>query len=354
MEPIERSTTSFGWALLGPGSIARKFAQAVQGVEGAHVEAVWGRNPARSASFVHDLGLSPALACTDLAALLGKASVQGVYIATTHPAHADLVRQALAAGKPVVCEKPMTTSHRDTADLVELSRARGVFLMEALWTRFLPVYQGIARWLGAGRIGRLRSVSSSFCFPAPYDPHSRLFDPLAAGGTLLDIGIYNVALTRWAIATAHGQMPALTRRQVSSALAPTGVDLQVSALLDYADGTTAQFVCAFDRLADNGLSLHGSQGCIEVPTNFWEAECAVLKRPGEADEWLRLPHAVNGFEYQIIEAMRCIAAGAVESPLMPHRESLEIARELDQLLASAGVQPAPRPRPAAAAAGVER
>lgn len=336
-------SASFGWALLGPGSIARQFAAAVQGLPGTHVAAVWGRSADRAAAFVAAAGLPPQVAVADLHLLLASEAVQGVYVATTHPAHGPLVRAALAAGKPVVCEKPLTPGARETRELIELSRARGVFLMEALWTRCLPVYQGIARWLEEGRIGRLRSVASSFCFPAPYDPHSRLFDPRAGGGALLDIGIYNVAMTRWAIAAAAraAAAPQPTSRAVLAALAPTGVETSVAAQLGYADGTTAQFVCAFDRLADNGLTLHGSLGRIEVPTDFWQADAACLKRPGEDEVWLRLPHAVNGFEYEIAEAMRCIAAGAIESPLMPHDESLAIAQELDVLRGIAGAIASP-------------
>ena len=330
--------SSFGWAILGPGRIAAQFARAVQAMPLTHVDAVWGRRPDRVAAFVDELGLAKGTRSGDLDALLASQSVRGVYVATTHQAHADLVRKALTAGKAVVCEKPLTPSGRLTGELIDLSRDNRVFLMEALWTRFLPVYQGIGRWLKDGRIGHLKSVASSFCFPADYDPSNRLFDPGLAGGALLDIGIYNVAMTRWAIATANGSLSPVVSRSVLATHAPTGVDLSVSVQLGFADGTGAQFICALDRLADNALVLHGSHGVIRVPSDFWQAQRAVLNCPGQDEQWLTVPHSVNGFEYEIAEAMRCIERGDLESPLMPHQESLGIAQELDALRAAAGVR----------------
>jgi len=332
------SPQSFGWALLGPGRIARQFAAAARSLPDTHIEAVWGRRAERAQALAVELGLPGSAATGELEQVLRNPAVRGVYVATTHDAHAELVRRALAAGKPVLCEKPLTTSARLAGELVDLSRSRGVFLMEALWTRFLPVYEGVARWLEEGRIGTLRSIGVSFCFPAEYDARGRLFHPDLAGGSLLDIGVYNIAMIRWALEAAHGAVPPVVSRSVLPVLAPTGVDQAVSALMRHADGTSVQFLCAFDRFADNTLVLHGSQGAIEVRETFWKAEAAVLRRRGQADEWLRAPLACNGFEYEIAAAMHSIGRGEIECPRMPHGESVAIARELDALRELAGVR----------------
>ncbi|MBV8123937.1 MAG: Gfo/Idh/MocA family oxidoreductase [Pelomonas sp.] len=335
--PLE-STRNFGWAIIGPGAIAGQFAQAVAGVADAHVAAVWARDIDRARRFAMQQGLSTGCVCATLSDMLALDSVDCVYIATSHQAHAVFAEQALRAGKPVVCEKPLTPNLQATQALLALSRAQGLFMMEALWTRCLPVYQHIGQWLRQSLIGPLRSVQSAFCFPAAFDAQSRLFNPELAGGALLDIGIYNVAMTRWAVEQGHGAGLEVSARHVQASLAPTGVDMSVAGQLQFGDRVSAQFVCALDRLAGDALELHGDKGCIRVPDRFWRAEAAVLSRPGQADEWLRLPHRVNGFEYEIEEAMRCIRGGLLESPLMPHRESLALAGELDALRALAGVR----------------
>ena len=330
---------SFGWAVIGPGAIAGQFAQAIAGVAGTHVAAVWGRDVERAHRFARQQGLDSGCVCARLSDMLALDTVDCVYIATSHQAHAAFAEQALRAGKPVVCEKPLTPHLRATQALLALSHAQGLFMMEALWTRFLPVYQCVGQWLQQGLIGPLRSVQSAFCFPAAFDARSRLFNPELAGGALLDIGIYNVAMTRWAIQQCFPEnTPALSARHVHASLAPTGVDMSVVGQWQFGATLDAQFVCALDRLAGDALELQGEKGAIRVPDRFWRAESAVLCRPGQADEWLHLPHRVNGFEYEIEEAMRCVRSGLLENPLMPHRESLALAAELDALRALAGVR----------------
>lgn len=125
----------------------------------------------------------------ELQALLADPSVHAVYIATPHDSHARLVGECIRAGKPVLCEKPLTPTLAQTHALIELSATHRVFLMEALWSRFLPVYDQVAQWLRSGAIGAVRTVQSSFCFNVPFDAQHRVFNPYLAGGAMLDIGI---------------------------------------------------------------------------------------------------------------------------------------------------------------------
>ena len=313
----------FGWAIVGPGSIARRFVLGLRSLEGeGRVLAVCGRDRQRSLLFTARMGLEGAVVTDSVSELLALPQIDAVYVATPHPSHCLIAEQAMRAGKAVLCEKPLTTCLADTRSLVETSRSEGVFLMEALWTRFLPVYSAVQQWLQLGRIGYLRSVVSSFCFPAQPDPNSRLLNPNLGGGVLLDIGIYNLAMTRWALAHACGSVP-------------LGVDYSVAGTLVFANQVVAQFQCAFDRYADNSLVLHGSDGAIEVPHGFWGAEKAVLRRPGEPDLVVTLPHEADGLEYEIAEVMHCVRAGAVESSKMSLDESLALAAEVDQWMALA-------------------
>lgn len=338
---MSSATTDFAWAVIGPGRIAHRFAEAVCALPGAHLRSVHGRDPAKADSFARHWSpaAGPAVRVeTDLQALLQDPRVDAVYIATPHASHTNFVRRCLQAGKPVLCEKPLAPTLAQARELVALAQARQVFLMEALWTRLLPVYAGVRRWLDSGAIGPVRAIQSSFCFAAPYDPASRLFDPALAGGALLDIGIYNLALTRWVLEPAPGLCPEPSDVQLSGVLAPSGVDQRVAAMFSFAGGVVSQFVCAFDTTADNTLRILGQTGSITVPGGFWGASEAVLAPAGQPAQTLHAPLRINGFEEEIEETMRCVRAGAIESPRIPHAETLALMRWIEGLLTRLGVR----------------
>lgn len=331
----------FSWAVIGPGRIAQRFAEAVTALPGTRLHAVHGRDAARAGAFAQRWsgdGRAAVRVEADLDTLLADARVDAVYVATPHASHGDFVRRCLEAGKPVLCEKPLVPTLAQARALVALSRERRVFLMEALWTRLLPVYAGVRRWLDDGAIGAVRALQSSFCFAVPYDATSRLFDPALAGGALLDIGIYNLAMTRWALEVGPGACPELTALHCSGVRAASGVDQRVVAQLCFADGVSSQFVCAFDGCADNTLRIHGAAGSITVAAPFWEATRAVLARPGEQEQPLHRPLRINGFEEQIEEVMCCVRAGRTESPRLPHAETLGLVGWMDRLRAQLGVR----------------
>lgn len=330
-----------GWAIVGPGRIAHRFAAALAGLPDTALVGVHGRDEQRALAFARQWarpGGPAARVAPDLASLLAQTDVDAVYIATPHSLHGSAVQACLLAGKPVLCEKPLVPSLAQAQALVALAQERQVFLMEAMWTRFLPVYNQVGTWLREQAIGPLRGLQSSFCFATPFDATSRLFDPALAGGALLDIGIYNLSMTRWALQQALGECPPLQGLHAQGRLAPTGVEQRVAATLDFGGGLVSQFVCGFDGAADNGLRIFGERGHIEVPQHFWQATQALLHREGDATLSVEAPLAINGFEGEITEAMRCIRAGAVQSPLMPHRETLATLGWLDRLRQAVGVR----------------
>ncbi|SEK86989.1 Predicted dehydrogenase [Roseateles sp. YR242] len=334
-------SSTFQWALIGPGSIANRFAEAVSQLDGCRLHAICGRDAHRSEQFAQRwsvAGDAPVQAHTDLARLLADPAVEGVYIATPHGQHYDYALAALRAGKAVLCEKSLVPTQAQAQRLVAAAREHQVFLMEAVWTRFLPVYQEMATWLREGRIGQVHALQSSFCFPAPYDPDSRLFNPALAGGALLDVGVYNLNATRFVLLHALGEVPPLQRLEVSGVLAPTGVDARVSASLDFGDGLVAQFVCGLDTSAPNTLQVMGEAGAIVLPETFWQATRAQLLLPREPGQTVERPFRINGFENQIVEAMQRARAGDIESPVMPHAETLAVLGWIDQIRAKIGVR----------------
>lgn len=333
--------TDFAWGLIGPGGIAHRFADAVYRLPGTHLRSVLGRDAAKANAFVQHWSRAgkpaPQLAPT-LEALLADDGIDGIYIATPHASHGEFARRCIAAGKPVLCEKVLVPSLPEAQALVALALNRQVFLMEALWTRFLPLYALLRQRLQAGDIGSVHAIQSSFCFAVPFNAESRLFNPALAGGTLLDIGIYNIAATRWILQAALGHCPEPTHMHATGTLAPTGVDQRVTATLEFPQGITSQFTCAFDSVSNNALHILGSQGSITLPRNFWEATEATLQRPGHMPELLHAAYAINGFEGEIEETMRCVRTGLLQSPLMPHSETLAIMGWLDELRRQLGVR----------------
>jgi predicted dehydrogenase len=332
---------NFGWAILGPGAIAHRFAEAVHRSDDMHLEIVQGRSFARANEFAHTWtrdGVAAIRATESLGAALADERVDGVYIATPHAFHADAIRAALLAKKPVLCEKPMVTDARKAEALVALAREQNTFLMEAVWTLFLPLYDAVSHWLRAGEIGTIRSMQSSFCFNVPFNATSRLFDSAQAGGALLDIGVYNLTVTRMAMQAAFGTCPEVEQIDARAMLAPTGVDQHLHATLHFENGVASQFVCALDSNAENAFRIYGERGTIEIEPKFWQATRATLTRTGEAPISIHHPFRVNGFEYEIEAAVLAIRDGRIECERMPHSETIATLRWMDRIRTQIGVR----------------
>jgi predicted dehydrogenase len=333
--------TTFSWALIGPGKIAHRFAAAVTAMPGVQLRTVLGRDPIRAAgfaaSYVNADGSSPSVA-RSLDDLLADPLIDGVYVSTPHAQHGEWVRPGLAAGKPVLCEKPLVPNLAQGRALVSLARERQVFLMEAVWTRFLPSYGIVAQWLRDAAIGQVRGIQSSFCFPAAYEPAGRLFNPALAGGALLDVGIYNLTVTRWILRQALGACPEPLSIHATGVLAPTGVDQRVTVTLQFPGGLGSQFICGLDGCAENALTILGERGVIKLPARFWQTTEVLLLQTGMPEQRMHAPFRVNGFEYEIEEAQRCIRAGLIESPSMPHAETLATLAWMDEIRRQVGVR----------------
>lgn len=317
------------WGIAGPGRIARKFATDLAAVRSARLHAVASRTPGRGEAFAAAFGCDRIHATyRELAA---DPEVDAVYVATPHSFHLEGARPSLEVGKAVLCEKPLAATGDQAAEMIELARASGAFLMEAMWTRFLPVMEVIRRWIDQGAIGRVRLVRASFGYAEPADstPRRRLSDPALAGGSLLDVGIYGLAFARW----IYGR-PAEATEAVAS-LGPSGVDEACSIVQRFPGGGLAELSSAVAVHTDRGALIAGSEGRIEVPY-FSSAQEATLVRGGERLHQHR-GFESGGFEYQIRAVGRCLGAGLVESPQMPLAESLEHARVMDRIRARTGV-----------------
>lgn len=323
------SRERFRWGLIAPGRIAHRFAQALEAVDGAVLQAVASRSPERGRAFGERYGVPTVHNSNE--ALANDPQIDAVYIASPHRYHHDQTRLCLEAGKPVLCEKPFTVNAAEADDLIRLAAGKGLFLMEALWSRYLPVWRRVREWLDGGAIGDLHLVTSAFCFRPERDPSDRKFAHDLAGGALLDLGVYNVSLSQW----VTGRFP--TSLLASGYIGDTGVDELTAATMTYTPDLVSQFTCGLLVDAVNDLTVYGTRGHICVHANFWESTRATLvtgKRETVAD----LPFRMNGFEYQIEEAIRCIRAGMQESLDMPLAATLSNLKTMDQIREQIGLR----------------
>lgn len=319
-----------GWAIIGPGHIAKRFAGSLSRSPRARLAAVASRDPARAAAFAAAHGAPDAVICGDAAAAAALPGVDAVYIATPHPMHRAAALAAIAAGKAVLCEKPMTLNAAHTAELVAAARARGSFLMEAMWTRCLPAVQQVRRWLADGRIGTPRVLTGGFGFVCP-PGRVRLVEPELGGGALLDVGVYPIA---YAMMVFGGPPSAVAG---AAALAATGVDEQAAISLSFPGGGVASLHCASTVLTDKTGRIHGSAGTISSAP-FWRAASARLEPLDGAPEDFAEEPPGDGFDHQLAEVQRCLDAGLGESPAMPLADSLALARVCDELRRQFGVR----------------
>jgi predicted dehydrogenase len=319
----------FNWGIIGPGRIAHQFAQGLQVIDDAALYAVASTTPGKAQAFAAQYG--GAKTYTSYAALVADPQVDAIYIATPHRFHVDNALLCLKAGKPVLCEKPLTVNAAETQLLIETARAHKVFLMEALWTRYLPIYQPIREWLDAKAIGDLRLLVSNFGFNIPKGPKDRWLNPELAGGTLLDMGVYPIAVSQWIM----GQNPKSFSAQAY--LGSTGVDELTAAVLKYENGVISQFNSNFITDGVNDFYIYGSIGHVRIHANYWAATEATLVTADQTATVSR-PFRGGGFEYQTEEAMRCIRAGLLESPGMSHADTLANMQLMDGIRAAIGLR----------------
>ncbi len=308
------------WGILGTGRIARKFADAVARVPGNGIVAVASLTPGKAEAFAAEL---PGAAAYDsYEALARDPRVDAVYVANLHNQHPGAAMTALNAKKAVLCEKPMAVNAQEAARMIDCARANGVFLMEAMWSRFLPVTKAVLGHVRDGAIGEPLLARGAFSNPVPFDPASRLYDPAMAGGALLDIGVYLLAY----LVAVFGGAPTEVRSRVS--FAPSGVDDFFALGMTFPGGAQASVVCGTRTDIPGEMCLYGADGFLEIP-QFWDAGHYILHR-GDQKERVDLPYA-NGFVYEIEEVNRCLAAGLLESPVWPLANTMAVVGMMDAL-----------------------
>ncbi len=330
------------WGLLASGNIARKFASELPKSRTGVLAAVGSRTRDAAEKFAADFGGVRAHASYD--ALLADPEVDAIYLSTPHPGHLEWTLRAAAAGKHILCEKPLALRRADTARMLEAARAARVFCMEAFMYRCHPQTEKIAALLADGAIGPLRVIRAAFCFDRPFDPAHRLFNRELGGGGILDIGCYPVSYSRRMAGAALGQAFAEPEqfKAVGHRLAQTGVDDYAAAVATYPGDVVAELVCGTTLRREIAVRLHGEGGWIDVPAPYHpgglpDSDQFTLHRAGREPEIFRSPTYAPVYALEADVVAAGVAAGALEAPAMSHADSLGNAAVLDDWLAQVGV-----------------
>ena len=317
------------WGILGTGRIAGAFATGLGSLPDAELAAVGSRSPEAAAAFAarFDAGRTHST-YEDLAT---DPDVDVVYVATPHALHHANARLCLEHGKAVVCEKPFTLNGAQARDLVALARARRLFLMEAMWTRFLPALVELRRRVDEGAIGEPRFLVADFGFNKPFDPAHRLFDLAMGGGALLDVGVYLASL-------AAMQFGPPARIASQARIGQSGVDEDAALLFGYAGGRFAQLTASIVTTTPQEATFLGSAGSIRLHAPWWRADRLTVAVEGRGAETVDAPYLGNGYTHEAMEAMRCLRDGALESPVMPLEETVAVIETLDRVRAEWGLR----------------
>lgn len=326
----EETLNAIRWGILGTGRIAATFAAALSDVPEAELAAVGSRSPEAAAAFAQQFGA--ARAHGSYAALATDPDVDIVYIATPHVLHHPNARLCLEHGKAVLCEKPFTLNAAQARDLIQLARERRLFLMEAMWTRCLPALIESRRLVLEDKaIGEPRFLIADFGFSKDFDPRHRLFDPALGGGALLDVGVYLASLASYFLGP-----PVTVASQAR--IGQSGVDEDAALLLSYVGGRFAQLTASITTTTPQEAIVFGTAGSIRLHSPWWKAEQFTVAVESQEPETIAAPYLGNGYTHEAMEAMRCLRAGALESPLLPLDETLAIIETLDRVRADWGLR----------------
>ena len=314
------------WGILGTGGIAHTFVSDLRLTDSGVVSAVGSRSQGSADRFADSFGIVARHSSYE--ALVADPSVDVVYVATPHPTHRENAILALRAGKPVLVEKPFAMNAAEAREIVEAARKSALFAMEAMWTRFLPHVAVVRDWLGRGVLGDVVTVTADHGQWFAEDPEFRLFAPELGGGALLDLGVYPVSFASMILGAPN-------RIVAISDPAFTGVDAQTSMVFGYEGGAQAVLTCTLRAKSSTRASIVGTEARIEIDGDFYApATVTLIPRQGDPTPVPSVEEG-RGLRHEADEVARRLAAGDLESPLMPLDETISIMETMDTVRAQA-------------------
>ncbi|MBI2425268.1 MAG: Gfo/Idh/MocA family oxidoreductase [Candidatus Hydrogenedentes bacterium] len=318
------------WGILSTGNIANKFASDLKHAEGAVIQAVGSRTQASADAFAGKYGIPNRH--TSYEALAADPEVDVIYVGTPHNFHQEHSILALNAGKAVLCEKPFAINCAEAKAVFAVAQAKQRFIMEAMWTWFIPAVAQAKSWVDEGRIGAVRMLHANFGFRMDDEERGRLRDKTLGGGSLLDVGVYPIALAAFMLDKTPVSI------QSAACMEPAGVDEQAAFLLKYDRGELAVLSSAIATATNYDAYIEGEAGMIHIHSPFWCSRRATLLRPDEEPLVAECPMPGNGMQYQALEVMRCLREGRLESPTMTHARTIEVMTIMDTIRAQWGLR----------------
>ncbi len=313
---------SFSWGILGTGGIAHAFVDDLSRAEGHKVVAVGSRSFNNAQRFASTI--TEAIAYGTYGDLVADKNIDAIYVATPHPMHEEHSLLAMNAGKPVLCEKPFAMSAKQAQSMTDASRTNGVALLEAMWTRYLPHIAMVRTILSSEVLGQIQTVEADHGQRLADQGIDRLVDPNLGGGALLDLGIYPISFAHLVLGT-----PArITARAV---MTDRGVDAQTSAIFDYHNGAQAIINTTMIAQTPCRAVVSGLLGRLEIDRTFYNpSSMRVVLFDGTTTEYPN-SYSGHGLREQAIEMARVVRDGLLESPLMPHHETISVMNSMDEI-----------------------
>ncbi|MBI4976118.1 MAG: Gfo/Idh/MocA family oxidoreductase [Spirochaetes bacterium] len=315
------------WGILGTGKIAHKFATAMAQAKNVELIAVGSRQESTAKAFADEFKIPHRHASYE--ALVRDTDVDAIYVASLNTQHKDHTILCLNAGKAVLCEKPFALNTRETEAMIQTAREKKVFLMEAMWSRFIPAVVKAKELVLAGKIGEIRMLAADFGFRGSDDPKNRVNDPAVGGSSMLDVGIYPLSLAQFLLGD-HALMTS------TADIGPTGVDRANAVVLQYNSGALAVLSSAVNAVTIHEAFISGTKGEIRIHAPWWRSERVTVYDNGKEIETFSMPH--NTYAHEADHVGDCLAAGLTESPVMPLDETRALMKTMDALRASWGIR----------------
>ena len=310
------------WGILAPGNISRKFATGLGSLPNTELLAVGSRSQESADAFGDKFSIPRRY--NSYEALVNDPDLDVIYIGSPHSFHKEHTLLCLNAGKAVLCEKPFAINVREAEEMVALARQKKIFLMEAMWTRYLPHMVKVREIIASGAIGEVRMLKADFGFRIEVNPEGRLFNPQLGGGGLLDVGIYPISL-------AYMLFGAPTEIKTFANLGSTGIDEEAAILFRHQKGQMALLSTAVRLDTPWETFILGTQGRIQIHRPWWSPTNFTLFVNGKDPEYIKVDCPLNGYNYEALEVAQCLREGKLESSMTPLDETLEIMRTLDAL-----------------------
>ena len=318
------------WGILSTASIARSFAKGLEVVPGAELVAVGSRTQEAADAFGDEFGIPRRH--RSYAALANDPDVDVIYVATPHSLHKENSILCLRAGKPVLCEKPFAINRSEAEEIVAVAREEGLFLMEAMWTRFLPIMYQVRQWLRDGAIGEVRMVSADFGFgSSPGTTKSRLYDPALGGGALMDVGIYSLSFASMVFRREPARVLSMGH------IGELAVDEQAGMMLGYDAGEMAMLFTSIQCGTTHWAHIMGTGGMIRVHPPYWRGTTATLVRNGK-ETVVERRYDGNGYNCQAEAVGRYLRGGKLESDEIPLDETVAIMGTMDTIRDQIGLK----------------